>query len=202
MEMNRPAPSELVATLSILLPNSTFTPLRVPICGVGRFARTVAKPVVLLLGCAAVTIRGGEWQDRPYRFGLVFAPAIAEYGAIRPQTHVSMNTLYNDKLIELTDRGMVFHHYYFPFGDKQVSFDQIEHVETRPPSLSNGSWRAWGTGDLRTWFPLDIKRPSRDLIFFASLRDSKRCIGFTVENSSRVKAILDERGLLQDARPA
>ena len=113
-----------------------------------------------------------------------------------------MNTLYKDKLIEVTDQGLLFHHYYFPFGDKEVSFAQIEHVHTRPPGLSNGSWRTWGTGNFRTWFPLDFQRPSRDLIFFASLRGSKRCIGFTAENSGSVKAILSQRGLLQEAQPA
>ena len=113
-----------------------------------------------------------------------------------------MNVLYKDEVIEITECGMVFHHYYFPFGEKQVLFEQIELVQTRPPGLANGSWRVWGTGDLHTWFPLDLKRPSRNMIFFAPLRGSKRRIGFTAEDSGSVRAILSQRGLLQSEQPA
>jgi hypothetical protein len=60
-----------------------------------------------------------------------------------------------------------------------------------------GSWRIWGTGDFQTWFPLDGKRPRRDRIFVASLRDTSQRIGFTVEDSQKVAGILEERGLLR-----
>ena len=109
-----------------------------------------------------------------------------------------MSTIYNDSLIEINDQEVVFHRYYFPFsGDKRVPLSRIESIQVRPPSLFNGSWRLWGTGDLRTWFPKDYKRPSRDRIFVAFLRDSFRRIGFTVEDSQKVISILQERGLLR-----
>ena len=109
-----------------------------------------------------------------------------------------MSILYKDGLIEITDQEVVFHLYYLPFGgDKHVALSQIESVQVRPPSFWGGSWRIWGSGDFRTWFPLDGARPSRDRIFIAFLRNQFRRIGFTAEHSEEVTAVLKERGLLQ-----
>jgi hypothetical protein len=114
-----------------------------------------------------------------------------------------MSTIYKDKLIEITDQEFIFHRYYFPFGgDKHVPLSQIESIQVRQPSFLGGSWRLWGTGDFRTWFPQDNKRPSRDRIFIASLRDSSRRIGFTVEDSKKVTSVLKERGLLHEPQSA
>lgn len=113
-----------------------------------------------------------------------------------------MSTTYKDGLIEITDREMVFRCYYFPFGgDRHVSLNDIERIEVRPRSFWGGSWRIWGSGDLRTWFPLDGARPSRDRIFVAHLRGSYRRIGFTVEHSDEVIEVLKERGLLHEPSP-
>ena len=108
-----------------------------------------------------------------------------------------MSTIYKDKLIEVTDEGVIFHRYYFPFGDRRVAFDQIEAVKVEPAS-GGDSWRLWGTSDFRTWFPLDTKRPARDRIFVASLRGTSRRIGFTVENSGKVEDVLKQRGLIRE----
>ena len=114
-----------------------------------------------------------------------------------------MKTIYRDKLVEITDQEIVFHRYYFPFGgDRRVLFSQIASIEARPPSFFGGSWRLWGTGNFRTWFPQDTARPGRDRIFFAALRGSFRRIGFTVEDSQRVTGILKELGWLQETPPA
>ena len=107
-----------------------------------------------------------------------------------------MNALYKDKLVELTDQAVTFHRYYFPFGDRRVTFDKIQSVEVQPAATGD-SWRLWGTSDFQTWFPLDTKRPKRDRIFIASLRGTSRRIGFTVENSGKVEDLFKERGLIQ-----
>jgi hypothetical protein len=110
-----------------------------------------------------------------------------------------MSTLYQDRLIKMTDDAMVFHGYYFPSGgDKRVPWNQIERIQVKPPSLFGGSWRLWGTGDLRTWYPQDYQRPSRDRIFRVILRDRFRQIGFTVEDSAKVMSLLRDRGVLQE----
>ncbi len=103
---------------------------------------------------------------------------------------------YQDKLVELTDAEIRFHHYYFPWGDQSVLLKQIESIEVTPATIMRGRWRIWGTGDFRTWFPLDIKRPARERIFVARLRDSSRRIGFTVEDAAKVEAVLKDLGLL------
>jgi hypothetical protein len=110
-----------------------------------------------------------------------------------------MSTLYKDGLVEITDQEIVFHRYYFPFGgDKHVPLRDIESVEARPPSFWGGSWRIWGSGDFRTWFPLDGARPNRDRLFFTNLRGRSRRIGFTVEHSEAAAQVLKEHGLLRD----
>ena len=116
-----------------------------------------------------------------------------------------MNTLYQDGLIEITDEKIVFQHYYFPFGSaKRVPLSQIESIQAKPPSFFGGSWRIWGSGDplFRTWFPLDGARPSRDLIFIATLRGRSVRVGFTVEHSQPVIGILEKLGLLNGSHPA
>jgi hypothetical protein len=64
-------------------------------------------------------------------------------------------------------------------------------------TLFTGKWRLQGSGDLRTWFPLDSKRPKRDKVFLVTLLDRRIRIGFTVEHSDEVLQILKEKGLIQ-----
>jgi len=112
-----------------------------------------------------------------------------------------LSTIYKDSLVEVTDEEVVFHRYYFPFGgDRHVPLIQIESIQIRQPSFFGGSWRLWGTSDFRTWFPQDNKRPSRDHIFVAFLRDSYRRIGFTVEDSQKVASIFRGRRLLHETQ--
>ena len=114
------------------------------------------------------------------------------------QTRI-IKILYSDSLIEITDREILFRHYYFPFGgDRRVSLNQLESIQVRNPSIWFGSWRIWGGGP-RTWFPLDSARPGRDTIFIAFLRGCFTRIGFTVEHSKDALAVLKRLGLLQPA---
>ena len=103
--------------------------------------------------------------------------------------------LYSDALVDVGDDWIVFKWYFFPFGSKRVEFARVERIETRKPSLREGKWRLWGTFDLRSWFPLDWKRPSRDKIFVAFLRDTSRRIVFTVEDSAQFEEVLRAKGL-------
>jgi hypothetical protein len=105
--------------------------------------------------------------------------------------------LYADTLVEITRDSIVFRNYYFPFGSKKISLDHVKTVEILKPTLLNGKWRIHGTGDFRTWFPRDMKRPSRDSIFIMTLRNRWWRIGFTVENANAVKQIFEEKGLIR-----
>ena len=105
--------------------------------------------------------------------------------------------MYDDSLIEICDGCIRLKHYYFPFQtSKVVPFNTIMRVDLYKPSVRTGSWRIWGTGDFRTWFPLDVARPQRDLIFIITLKQKWLRIGFTAENSDRVQMILKEKGLI------
>lgn len=58
--------------------------------------------------------------------------------------------VYSDGLVEITDKDILFRLYYFPFGSKRVNLDEIDSIEEVEPTLRNGKWRIWGTGDFRT----------------------------------------------------
>ena len=109
---------------------------------------------------------------------------------------MTSEVIYSDKLVEITEDGIVFRNYYFPFGTGRVPWTEVGGATWEEPKWSNGKWRVQGTGDFRTWFPRDWKRPVRDRIFFIGFPTSRRRIGFTVEDSETVTNILSEKGLL------
>lgn len=105
--------------------------------------------------------------------------------------------LYNDPLVSITEESITFATYSFPLGKSRlVAFADIDHISVLEPSIMNGKWRIWGSGDLRTWFPLDIHRPSRDKIFVAIMKTGGTNIGFSVENSKKVAVLFEECKLL------
>ena len=107
-----------------------------------------------------------------------------------------MNEIYADRLIEVTEKSILFKSYYFPFGSKRLELSDIDHVEVIEPTLLSGKWRIHGSGDFRTWFPRDMKRPKRDRLFIIHLRNRWRRIGFTVEDPDRLTDVLKDRNIL------
>ncbi len=111
---------------------------------------------------------------------------------------MAAETLYSDELVTITDDQIIFEHYYFPTGARKVVYlADIDRITVEPPSVWNGKWRLHGTGNFRTWFPQDYKRPKRDRIFFATLKSQWVNIGFTVENGDQVEKILRDKNLLK-----
>jgi len=107
-------------------------------------------------------------------------------------------TTYSDKLISITDEEIIFEDYYFPILKKKVvQFSNIEHIVVEKPTIWNGKWRLQGTGNFKTWYPLDGSRHKRDRIFFATLKNQWVNIGFTVEDSERVERILKDKNLIK-----
>jgi hypothetical protein len=104
--------------------------------------------------------------------------------------------LYADSLVSITGNSITFYRYSFPLlAERKVAFSDIDRILVMEPSVSNGRWRIWGSGNLRTWFTFDLHRHSRDRIFVAFLKTRGTNIGFTVENSARVISVLKEHGL-------
>ncbi|MEN6518095.1 MAG: hypothetical protein ABFC38_07850 [Methanospirillum sp.] len=107
-----------------------------------------------------------------------------------------------DRLVRITGDSITFFRYSIPFfRSRRVPFAEIERITVREPELATGKWRIAGSGNLITRFPLDWDRPSRDAIFLLDLKNSRRKIGFTVEDSARVIDILRDLGLLSNGLP-
>ena len=77
-----------------------------------------------------------------------------------------------------------------------MRIDEIEKIAVEEPSLLTGKWRLHGTGDFWTWFPMDVRRPTRDRIFIVTLKNGRFRIGFTAEDGARVEEIFRSRGLI------
>src|SRR5215813_8219262 len=93
-------------------------------------------------------------------------------------------SLHEDSLVALTSDSLLLKRYYFPtLKPKFVSLAEVQRIEILCPNIWTGRFRLWGSGDLRTFFPLDLGRPKRDRIFLMTQRGKHVRTGFTVENS-------------------
>ena len=68
---------------------------------------------------------------------------------------------YEDPFITCDEQGLTIRWYYFPLGDKFVSYDSIQHFETVELGFE-GKWRIWGMGLAPYWFHLDLGRPQKN----------------------------------------
>ncbi len=107
---------------------------------------------------------------------------------------------YSDKLVEIDEKSILFRHYYFPIGSKRVQFSAIKHIEVVLPTLMNGKFRIHGSGDFRTWYPFDWKRPSREQIFILTPKKGWWRIGFTVERSGLAELLFEKNGVLKSSQ--
>ena len=116
--------------------------------------------------------------------------------------------LYKDSLIIISDETIILKHYYLPFISKIISFHNIEKIETleiRAPEtvlyFPIFGWRVFGLGIIGrhiTWFPFDLARSWRDLVFIISYKNQRIKSGFSVANSQLVAEILKEKEWLQN----
>ena len=110
--------------------------------------------------------------------------------------------IYQDGLVEISTDSILFKEYYFPsLRAKRVPFSAIEKIEIRQPGLFSGKGRLHGTGNLRTWYPLDRQRPTRDRVFVLHIARKWMRIGFTVEDSEAVTRILAAKNLIPAVTP-
>jgi hypothetical protein len=145
---------------------------------------------------------------------LIYGPALAalvplvlQLRAMRRQGSASTaspdpGVLYSDSLLEISDEAILLRHYYFPWGDRRVPFEQVESIEVFPLTFLSGRWRISGSGDFRTWWPADWNRPSRDRAFRVILRGRWSRIAFTAEDAATVQALLRHKGLLRPSQHA
>ena len=106
------------------------------------------------------------------------------------------NIIYSDKLVDVIDNGIRIKEYYFPSARaKFIKFSEIKKISKQQPTLKNGKWRYWGTGDFVTWFPSDWNRSKREYIFLMRLTSQRIRIGFTVENSKAFIEAIESKGI-------
>ncbi len=105
-------------------------------------------------------------------------------------------TLYEDKLIKITNRSILLKKYYLPIKSKNIPNIAIDYIKVVKPTLLTGKYRYWGTGDFTRWFPMDFLRSKRDAIFILHRKNKRIQACFTVEDSQKVKEILEKENLL------
>ncbi len=106
------------------------------------------------------------------------------------------NLIYSDRLADILKDGIRIKKYYFPsLKAKFVKFSDILQIEKKQPTLMNGKWRYWGSGDFITWFPLDWCRPKRNSIFVLRLATQQTRIGLTVENTEAFIDAIESKGI-------
>ncbi len=103
---------------------------------------------------------------------------------------------YSDSLVTITENAIIFKNYSLLSKPRRINFTDIDHIDVWEPSVATGKWRIWGSGNFATWYPLDGNRPSRNKIFHVYLKIRGMDVGFTVENSGEVTAILRSKGLI------
>jgi len=104
--------------------------------------------------------------------------------------------LYSDNLVTIYQDTVIFHNCFLLWKDKTVLVSAIEKIEAVKPTVWNGKGRLWGTRGPNIWFAMDWKRPSRDRLFFATIKDYFWKIGFTVKDAALVENIFREMGLV------
>lgn len=79
--------------------------------------------------------------------------------------------IYQDGFIEISKDSLILKKYYYPsLKAKEIKLSNIEKIEVKEPSIWTGKWRFHGTGNFKTWFPLDVERNKRDKIFFSDIK--------------------------------
>src|SRR6266702_7527090 len=103
---------------------------------------------------------------------------------------MSRTVLYDDGLVELDDEGIVLRRYYFPWaGSKRIRYSDIRGVQQHAMGTWTGKGRLWGSGDLRHWAPLDLRRPHKDTSIELDLGGFVRPV-FSPDDPARVIALL------------
>ena len=100
--------------------------------------------------------------------------------------------LYEDRWITCEPDRLIIRGYYFPFGRKVIAYRNIRNVTPRPLTAFSGSWRLWGSTDLRHWFHLDPGRPRKKTALVLDLGKRVQPV-ITPDNPERVAAIIAQQ---------
>jgi hypothetical protein len=79
-----------------------------------------------------------------------------------------MSDEYADPRIETTTERLRIRHYYLPYGDKRIGWDEIRSVGVEVAAL-RGRFRIWGAANPHYWANLDPSRPRKKQGFILDL---------------------------------
>ena len=103
--------------------------------------------------------------------------------------------LYDDGFVTLDSDALTIHRYYFPLGtSKRIAYSSIKGMQEILIGFWTGKGRLWGSGDLRHWFPLDLRRPQKDKAIILDVGAWVRPV-ITPDDPDRVLALLRERAI-------
>ncbi|HET8599137.1 MAG TPA: hypothetical protein VFL99_02345 [Segeticoccus sp.] len=100
--------------------------------------------------------------------------------------------LYDDGVVTLDEGGITLRRYYFPLAlSKRIRYSDVRGFEQRQMGPLTGKGRVWGSGDLRHWTPLDLKRPQKQVAIILDVGAAVRPT-FSPEDPERFVAILQQ----------
>ncbi len=103
-----------------------------------------------------------------------------------------MAVLYEDPRISCDDEGITIQKYYFPLGDKRISYREIRSFDQLRMGALSGRYRIWGAGDPRFWFHLDTKRPQKSKAVVIDKGDWVKAV-LTPDDPDAVLHILEDK---------
>jgi hypothetical protein len=103
-----------------------------------------------------------------------------------------MSVLYEDKRITCDDDGITVRNYYFPVGDKRITYRDIRGFDQHHMGALTGRYRIWGAGDPRYWFHLDTTRPTKSKAIVIDKGDWVKAV-LTPDDPDAVLHILEEK---------
>jgi hypothetical protein len=107
--------------------------------------------------------------------------------------HSPHGSLYDDGCVALDEAELTLRRYYFPLATaKRIPYHRIQSITERPIGPLTGKGRVWGSGDLRHWAPLDLRRPGKSTALVLDV-GGWFLPSLTPEDPQRVLSIVRER---------
>ncbi|HCF56824.1 MAG TPA: hypothetical protein DFS52_02350 [Myxococcales bacterium] len=107
---------------------------------------------------------------------------------------------YRDKYLTFDEDGLTIRKYYYPVGDRRITYDEIRRFEERALGIWTGRWRIWGTGDFRHWYHLDTNRPFKSRAFVLETGGRFKSV-ITPDDPDTVLRLLRERLPEREGKP-
>jgi hypothetical protein len=100
---------------------------------------------------------------------------------------------YDDGLIQLDRHAITLRRYHFPSGtSKVIPLSSVRGYTAAPLRVWQDRFRVWGSGDLRRWLPMDLRRPLKSTVITLDVAGAFPKPACTPERPAEFTAMLDE----------